>query len=143
MLFRSPPGEDNRPESTRELPPAAAPPRRVTSSASFEAWPGSPSDPDDDAFAGGRDAELERHVRAKLRSFIRASVELERSVVVAAAGHSAIDAAVSAIEASASFSGWATGWPGVADAGEGTSGSFDSDPDWRVEGASERDDPSD
>jgi hypothetical protein len=79
-------------------------------------------------------------VRAKLRSFIRASVELERSVVSAIDG-SAIDAGVSS-RTSASFSGWGAGWPGMADAGEGTSGSFDGDPDWRVE-SREGDDRSD
>ena len=133
-----PPGEDDCSASPRGSSPAAAA-RPVASSASFDARLGSSSGPDDDAFAGGRDAELERRARAELRSVIRASVELERIVDVATVGGAiGIEA-----RASASFSGWATGWPGVADAGEGTSGSFDSDPDWRVEGASERDDPSD
>ena len=133
-----PPGEDDCSESPRGSSPAAAP-RPVAPSASFDARPGSSSGPDDEAFAGGRDAELERRARAELRSFIRASVEPERIVDVATVGGAiGIEA-----RASASFAGWAAELRGVADAGEGTSGSFDSDPDWRVEGASERDDPSD
>ena len=80
-----PPGEDDCSASPRGSSPAAAA-RPVASSASFDARLGSSSGPDDDAFAGGRDAELERRARAELRSFIRASVEPERIVVVATVG---------------------------------------------------------
>lgn len=139
---RPPPAPHDRPRES----PRGSPSRRVTSSASFADWPGPPGLDDEPEPPGrlagprGRDAELERHVRAKLRSFIRASVELERSVVSAIDG-SAIDAGVSS-RTSVSFSGWGAGWPGMADAGEGTSGSFDGDPDWRVE-SREGDDRSD
>ena len=83
-----------------------------------------------------RDVQLERHVRAKLRSFIRASVELEQSISdsrpASAAGNSR-----GGDRSSVSFSGWATaGAVGLlrTDRGvEGTSGSFDSDLDGYVE----------
>ena len=82
-----------------------------------------------------RDVQLERHVRAKLRSFIRASVELEQSISdsrpASAVGNNRGD------RSSVSFSGWATaGAVGLlrTDRGvEGTSGSFDSDLDGYVE----------
>ena len=108
-------------------------------SASVE-WPLPPAESSSSGFGGDvqereRDVQLERHVRAKLRSFIRASVELEQSISdsrpASAAGNNRGD------RSSVSFSGWATaGAVGLlrTDRGaEGTSGSFDSDLDGYVE----------
>ena len=111
-------------------------------SASVE-WPLPPLPPAESSSSGfggdvqerERDVQLERHVRAKLRSFIRASVELEQSISdsrpASAAGNNRGD------RSSVSFSGWATaGAVGLlrTDRGvEGTSGSFDSDLDGYVE----------
>jgi len=109
-------------------------------SASVE-WPLPPLPPVESSSSGfggdvqERDVQLERHVRAKLRSFIRASVELEQSISdsrpASAAGNNRGD------RSSVSFSGWATaGAVGLlrTDRGvEGTSGSFDSDLDGYVE----------
>jgi len=111
-------------------------------SASVE-WPLPPLPPVESSSSGfggdmqerERDVQLERHVRAKLRSFIRASVELEQSISdsrpASAVGNSRGD------RSSVSFSGWATaGAVGLlrTDRGaEGTSGSFDSDLDGYVE----------
>ena len=83
-----------------------------------------------------RDVQLERHVRAKLRSFIRASVELEQSISDSRPA-SAVGNNRGGDRSSVSFSGWATaGAVGLlrTDRGvEGTSGSFDSDLDGYVE----------
>ena len=111
-------------------------------SASVE-WPLPPLPPAESSSSGfggdvqerERDVQLERHVRAKLRSFIRASVELEQSISdsrpASAVGNNRCD------RSSVSFSGWATaGAVGLlrTDRGvEGTSGSFDSDLDGYVE----------
>ena len=110
-------------------------------SASVE-WPLPPLPPAESSSSGfgdvqerERDVQLERHVRAKLRSFIRASVELEQSISdsrpASAVGNNRGD------RSSVSFSGWATaGAVGLlrTDRGvEGTSGSFDSDLDGYVE----------
>ena len=111
-------------------------------SASVE-WPLPPLPPVESSSSGfggdvqerERDVQLERHVRAKLRSFIRASVELEQSISdsrpASAVGNNRGD------RSSVSFSGWATaGAVGLlrTDRGaEGTSGSFDSDLDGYVE----------
>ena len=111
-------------------------------SASVE-WPLPPLPPAESSSSGfggdvqerEQDVQLERHVRAKLWSFIRASVELEQSISdsrpASAVGNNRGD------RSSVSFSGWATaGALGLlrTDRGaEGTSGSFDSDLDGYVE----------
>ena len=127
------PAEDDCSESPRGSSPAAA---RASGrpSASFDARLGSSSGPDDDAFAGGG-TRSSRSARAPscARSFAPPSSRSGSSTSRRLAARLVIEA-----RASASFAGWAAGLRGVADAGEGTSGSFDSDPDWRVEGASER-----
>ena len=113
-------------------------------SASVE-WPLPPLPPAESSSSSGfggdmqereRDVQLERHVRAKLRSFIRASVELEQSISDSRPA-SAVGNNRGGDRSSVSFSGWATaGAVGLlrTDRGaEGTSGSFDSDLDGYVE----------
>ena len=112
-------------------------------SASVE-WPLPPLPPVESSSSGfggdmqerERDVQLERHVRAKLRSFIRASVELEQSISDSRPA-SAVGNNRGGDRSSVSFSGWATaGAVGLlrTDRGaEGTSGSFDSDLDGYVE----------
>ena len=112
-------------------------------SASVE-WPLPPLPPAESSSSGfggdvqerEQDVQLERHVRAKLRSFIRASVELEQSISDSRPA-SAVGNNRGGDRSSVSFSGWATaGALGLlrTDRGaEGTSGSFDSDLDGYVE----------
>ena len=121
-------------DASRDVPVASA-------SVELPLPPLSPAESSSRGFGGDvqereRDVQLERHVRAKLRSFIRASVELEQSISDSRPA-SAVGNSRGGDRSSVSFSGWATaGAVGLlrTDRGaEGTSGSFDSDLDGYVE----------